>query len=111
MQTPEQNLGSSRQGDFPLTRRLVLRFRYARPGATAGQNQVITQIENLVRNGLKRWQRAARFRRTLVVVKWQDLVQPTSLERGSAATRTVVRSISWSASSNELTHISRINRR
>jgi len=73
MQAHKQNLGSRRHGDFPLPRRLVLRVRCARPGATAGQNQVITQLENLARNGLKCWQRAARFRRTLVVVKRRTL--------------------------------------
>jgi hypothetical protein len=109
MQTREQNLGNCRQLDFPLTRRLVLRIRCARP--YDGPSRELLKVENLDRNGLKCWQRAARFRRTLVVVKWQELLQPTSLERGSAATRTVVRSISWSTSSNELTHISRINRR
>jgi hypothetical protein len=53
----------------------------------------------------------ARFRRTLVVVKRKKSFQPSSLERGSAATRTVVRSISQVARPDELTHISKINRR
>jgi hypothetical protein len=51
-------------------------------------------------------------RRTLVVVKRPFRVnEPSSLERGSAATRTVVRSISLVFGPDELTHISRINRR
>ncbi len=60
---------------------------------------------------LKCWQGTTRFWRTLVVVKRKELNQSSSLERGSAATRTVVRSISPICGSDELTHISRINRR
>jgi hypothetical protein len=51
-------------------------------------------------------------RRTLVVVKRKFPVnEPSCLDRGSAATRTVVRSISQVFGPDELTHISRINRR
>jgi hypothetical protein len=110
METHEQNIGNCRQWDFPLTRRLVLRLRCARP-ELAGQKLETRNQELQYRNGLKRWQRAARFRRTLDVVKRRTYVRSASLERGSAATRTVVRSISSVARQNELTHISRINRR
>ena len=47
-------------------------------------------------------------RRTLVDVK-RKFYEPSCLERGSAATRTVVRSISRVFGPDELTHISRIN--
>src|SRR5436190_10028260 len=50
-------------------------------------------------------------RRTLVEVKRKFFNEPSCLERGSAATRTVVRSISRFYGTDELTHISRINRR
>src|SRR4051812_31283141 len=51
-------------------------------------------------------------RRTLVEVKRKFYMnEPSCLERGSAATRTVVRSISRVFGPDELTHISRINRR
>jgi hypothetical protein len=51
-------------------------------------------------------------RRTLVEVKRKFFINESScLERGSAATRTVVRSISRLLGVDELTHISRINRR
>lgn len=52
-------------------------------------------------------------RRTLVDVK-RTFYEPSCLERGSAATRTVVRSISPALAlqeRGELTHISRINQR
>jgi hypothetical protein len=62
-------------------------------------------------SGLMCRQRAARFWRTLVGVKRKDWIQPSSLERGSAAIRTVVRSISSVFGPNELTHLSKINRR
>ena len=111
MQIVEQMFGSSRQAVTPLARRLSLRIRCARPGEASGQDQRTPEQVNQLSNGLKRWQRAARFRRTLVVVKRQDYVQPSSLERGSAATRTVVRSISSVVRPDELTHLSKINRR
>ncbi len=109
MQTPEQQYGSCRHGIPPLGRRLVLRIRCARPDD--GQEPEETKQQNQYGSGLMSGRRAARFRRTLVVVKRKDLIQPSSLERGSAATRTVVRSISSAARWNELTHLSRINRR
>lgn len=111
MQGTEQTFGSCRHGVPPLTRRLSLRIRCARPDAASGPKPENRLKVHPPRNGLKRWQRATRFRRTLVVVKRQDLVQPSSLERGSAATRTVVRSISPVARPDELTYLSRINRR
>lgn len=110
MPTRAQNAGNRRQGDLPLTRRRSLCVRCARP-ELAGHQRELLQLANLARSGLKRWQRAARFRRTLEVVKRRTKVRPASLERGSAATRTVVRSISSAARWNELTHISKINRR
>lgn len=110
MQTRAQNKGSCRHGNTPLTRRLVLRIRDARPGESSGPEEEPKEQTQLC-SGLKSWQRAARFWRTLVVVKRKDKIQPSSLERGSAATRTVVRSISSAFGLNELTHISRINRR
>jgi hypothetical protein len=106
-----QKYGRSRQGIVPLTRRRSLCIRCARPGEAAGQGPENRLKVNPLRNGLQCWQCAARFRRTLVVVKRQELFQPSSLDRGSAATRIVVRSISSVARLNELTYISRINRR
>jgi len=111
MHMPEQNPGTRRHGIPPLTRRLGLRVRCARPGEGSGQGPETDSPQPQLCNGLMRGRSAARFRRILVVVKRQALRQPSSLERGSAATRTVVRSISRGASSDELTHISRINRR
>ena len=111
MFSAEQNNGRCHHGVKPLTRRLWLRLRCARPGGGSGPGPENRLQQTQVRNGLKRWQRAARFRRTLVVVKRRELFRSSSLERGSAATRTVVRSISLLSGANELTHISRINRR
>ena len=110
MQTREQNNGNRRHGVKPLTRRPVLRIRCARPRHAFGQDEEQDK-QTQFWSGLKCWQRAARFWRTLVVVKRKDMFQPSSLERGSAATRTVVRSISSDTNRSELTHISRINRR
>jgi len=110
MQTPAHQFGSRRQWIEPLTRRRGLRVRCARPGGRSGQLKQQTK-QTPAGSGLKGWQRAARLRRTLVVVKRRDLSRPASLERGSAATRTVVRSISSAARRNELTHLSKINRR
>src|SRR4051794_32046457 len=93
-----------------LSRRLSLRIRCARPGHAFGQSPEYQTINIQLCSGLMSWQRAARFRRTLVDDK-RPLVGPSSLERGSAATRTVVRSISLVYQPDELTHISRINRR
>lgn len=71
-----------------------------------------TKRRNFSQEWIEALAASARFWRTLVVVKRQFQVNgPSSLERGSAATRTVVRSISSTARWNELTHISRINRR
>jgi hypothetical protein len=111
MPTHEQHHDDGRQGVPPLPRRLGLRRRCARPGEPSGQGPETEHTEPQLCSGLMSGQRATRFRRTLVVVKRKDPFPPSSLERGSAATRTVVRSISRSASSDELTHISRINRR
>jgi hypothetical protein len=108
MQTQEQNPGNRRHGVPSLTRRLSLRVRYARPEQRSGQGPEKQSKDFQFWSELMSWQTAARFWRTLVVVKRP---RPSSLERGSAATRTVVRSISWIARSNELTHLSRINRR
>src|SRR5439155_56955 len=110
MQTSEHNGASSPVTVQPLTRRLSLRIRCARPEHAFGQGpeNKITNIQ--LCSGLMSWQRAARLRRILVVVK-RPLIGPSSLERGSAATRTVVRSISPDPGPDELTHISRINRR
>src|SRR5689334_22690242 len=65
------------------------------PGACPGQEPENKRADVQLWSGLMSWQRAARFRRTLVVVKRLVLRNESScLERGSAATRTVVRSIS-----------------
>ncbi len=111
MQTPEQNKGNRRQWIQPLTRRLLLRIRYARPGHMPGKDQKKQKTETTTLQWIAALAESARFRRTLDVVKRKVLYQPSSLERGSAATRTVVRSISLVARPDELTHISRINRR
>lgn len=96
----------------PLSRRLSLRIRCARPEHVPGQEKKNKQEETLTLPWIAALAASARFWRTLVDVKRQFLVnQPSSLERGSAATRTVVRSISQVARPDELTHISRINRR
>jgi hypothetical protein len=96
----------------PLSRRLSLRIRCARPEHVRGQEKKNKQEEPLTLSWIDALAESARFWRTLVDVKRQLLVnQPSSLERGSAATRTVVRSISSVFGSDELTHISRINRR
>jgi hypothetical protein len=75
MQTPEQNQGRRRHGVKPLTRRLSLRVRYARPGEGTGQGPEKQTKKTQYRNGLQRWQRATRFRRTLVGVKRKNMVQ------------------------------------
>jgi hypothetical protein len=63
-------------------------------------------------SGLMRWQPAPGFGEPSFALRGSSIVNgPSSLERGSAATRTVVRSISLIFGSNELTHISKINRR
>jgi hypothetical protein len=41
-------------------------FRFARPEQIAGKDQKAQTVLSQIRNGLMRWQRAARFRRTLV---------------------------------------------
>ena len=110
MQKREHRFGNRRHGNPPLTRRLSLRLRCARPGE-AGHGPETQELRFQYGSGLKRVQRAARFWRTLDVVKRRTKVRPASLERGSAATRTVVRSISSIFGSNELTHLSKINRR
>jgi hypothetical protein len=62
--------------------------------------------------GLMSWQPAPGFGEPSFALRGSSFVNgPSSLERGSAATRTVVRSISLVARPDELTHISRINRR
>jgi hypothetical protein len=109
MQTPEHNQGNCRQGNQPLARRLASRpLRSPEAGVRAKTRKQNHNIQPC--SGLMRWQRVARLRRTLVGVK-RPLNGPSSLERGSAATRTVVRSISLVPQPDELTHISRINRR
>ena len=95
----------------PLSRRLSLRLRCARPEQTLGKDQKTKQEDTLTLQWIDALAASARFRRTLVDVKRQVNTEPSSLERGSAATRTVVRSISQVARPDELTHISRINRR
>jgi hypothetical protein len=82
------------------------------PGPCVGAKKTNQRRKTLARNGLKRWQEAPGLGEPSMSVKRQFHVnEPSSLERGSAATRTVVRSISSAARWNELTHISRINRR
>src|SRR5262249_50049423 len=110
MQSPEQSHSTWLPLVQALSHRLSLRIRFARPGHTFGQRPENQTTNTQLSSGLLNWQRAARFRRILVSVK-RPLVGPSSLERGSAATRTVVRSISLVWRSDELTHISRINRR
>ncbi len=111
----EQNSGSSRQAIQSLTRLVAVCKHLAThslrsPGPPSGQRTENKQNrKNLTRNVLKSWQRAPGFGRTLVDVKRKVLHQPSNLERGSAATRTVVRSISLVFGPDELTHISRIN--
>ena len=88
MHTHEQNSGSRRQGVPPLTRRLVLRIRCARPGHASGQQPETSTGWNQFWSGLMSWRRAARFRRTLVNVRRKprsNPAGPSSLERGSAA--------------------------
>jgi len=110
MQASEPNNDSSGPVVPPLARRLSLRIRGARPERPPAQGPENKKNSIQLCSGLMSWQRAARFRRILVIVK-RPLVGPSSLERGSAATRTVVRSISPVPGPDELTHISRINRR
>ncbi len=108
---PEQNHRPGRHGSLPLTRRLSLRLRCARPGGGSGHRSENQLQQTQPRNGLKRWQRAARLGEPSAGVKRRNLFRPSSLDRGSAATRTVVRSISSAARWNELTYLSKINRR
>ena len=113
MQASEHNNTPARPLAQPLARRLSLRIRCARPEQPTGQEPENKTSNIQLCSGLMSWQRAARFRRILVVVM-RPLFGPSSLERGSAATRTVVRSISPALASQglgELTHLSRINRR
>ena len=110
MQASEHNNTPARPLAQPLARRLSLRIRCARPEQPTGQEPENKTSNIQLCSGLMSWQRAARFRRILVVVM-RPLFGPSSLERGSAATRTVVRSISPVPGSDELTHLSRINRR
>jgi hypothetical protein len=86
-------------------------FHCARPEHDPGKNQKNKTRRKQFWNGLLRWQRAPGFGEPSLIVKRKVKHQPSSLERGSAATRTVVRSISLLSGANELTHISRINRR
>ena len=82
------------------------------PGADHGQgpenqNKFVQRC-----SGLMSWRRAARFRRTLEVVKRKPRcisAGPSSLERGSAASNRG--QVDKSAHPDELTHISMINRR
>ena len=92
----------------PLSRRLSLRSAAL---ARATGTEETTEKEKSFWEWIDELAERARFWRTLVDVKRKVTNQPSSLERGSAATRTVVRSISSVSGSNELTHISRINRR
>jgi hypothetical protein len=94
----------------PLSRRLSLRSTALARRMSSGSNQK-TKQQNPTLPWIDALAESTRFWRTLVDVKRQVLHQPSSLERGSAATRTVVRSISLLTPANELTHISRINRR
>jgi hypothetical protein len=110
MQALEQYHGAWPQVIPPLARRFWLGIRCAGPEHASGQMTKNQTIKLNLSSGLMSRQRAARFRRTLVNVK-RPLVGPSNLERGSAATRTVVRSISLVWRPDELTHISRINRR
>lgn len=98
-------------GIQPLSRRLSLRYTaFARTKSSGKEEKKREETFRL--EWIEALAASARFWRTLVVrYEEGDLLQPSSLERGSAATRTVVRSISRSESSDELTHISRINRR
>jgi hypothetical protein len=86
-------------------------FHCARPEQIAGRNQKKQTRTEIIWEWIDELAASARFWRTLDVVKRKVNHQPSSLERGSAATRTVVRSISSVFGSDELTHISRINRR
>ena len=112
MQTPEQNRGNCRHGVTPLARRLSLRIRCARPEPISGKDQ-----KNLLDELNLEWidalaESSAVYGEPSLTLRDQFLVnERSSLERGSAATRTVVRSISPVLGSDELTHISRINRR
>lgn len=112
MQTPEQNRGNCRQTVKPLARRLSLRIRCARPEHTSGKDQKhlfdelnLEWIDALAES-------SAVYGEPSLSLRAQFLAdERSSLERGSAATRTVVWSISPVLGSDELTHISRINRR
>src|SRR3954447_5850388 len=108
MTNREQHHGTWPAVIQPLARRLSLRPALrdcARPEHAFGQIRSTQLIETQPSSGLMSWQRAARFWRTLVIVK-RPVLGPSSLERGSAATRTVVRSISPFSGTDELTHIS-----
>jgi len=56
---PEQ--GNRRHGIKPLTRRLSLRLRCARPGHASGQGPETRTGWNSFWSGLMSWRRAARF--------------------------------------------------
>jgi hypothetical protein len=112
MPTPGQKRGQCRHGIKPLARRLSLRLRCARPGHTPGQDQETHSGQNSTLEWIDALAESSAVRRTLVVVRSSvPMNERSSLERGSAATRTVVRSISPVLGPDELTHISRINRR
>ena len=69
MQAPEPINRCSSKAVIPLTRRLSLRIRCARPEPPLGQRLNNQTAKTQLSSGLMRWQSAARFRRTLVVVK------------------------------------------
>lgn len=88
-------------------------LRGARPGDTPGKDGKSSTGEIQHGSGLMSWRRAARFRRTLVVVKRKPRsisAGPSCLERGSAASNRGQVDKSGRPP-DELTHISMINRR
>jgi hypothetical protein len=112
MSALEPNQDDPRPAIPPLARRLSLRLRCARPEHLAGTDQQTNFGQASALEWIDALAESSAVRRTLVVVKSSVLMnQRSSLERGSAATRTVVRSISLVPGPDELTHISRINRR
>ena len=78
MQAPEPINDYSSSAVPPLPRRLSLRIRCARPELILGKDQKTKTLKTQLCSELMRWQRAARFWRTLVVVK-RPLVGPSSL--------------------------------
>jgi hypothetical protein len=70
---PEQNHRPGRHGSLPLTRRLSLRLRCARPGGGSGHRSENQLQQTQLRNGLQRWQRAARLGEPSSDVKRRDL--------------------------------------